>query len=176
MTPLTHILYVKERPLRSQSNKGTAGCLALAVVLVLVLSTCPAEKFTVSTFQEPANTFQAHFEAAEPAQKCSGERLPAIITPPTHISFAENFCQFNTTISYTQNATSGGTSFSYNISFSMDGLAEVSPEGQIVRYSNFSWITPVSHFANYTDNIGSDGMNVTANVTEASGAWTPNGI
>ena len=118
---------------------------------------------------------QVRSRGLQPAPDCSAEALHSIIAPPLHLSLAESYCQFNTTVSYSQ-SSAGSAQSSYVITFSMDGLAEVDPSGQIVQYSNFSWVVPVIHFGNITDGRGSDGINVSANVTAATGEWTPSGV
>jgi hypothetical protein len=127
-------------------------------------------------FQNPSLAYQVHPEAIQPVQACQSRWLPTVIAPLQHIALAESFCNFETNVSYSLNSTGANAASTYNISFSMDGLAEVSPGGQIVQYSNFSWIAPAFDFWNNTGGVGNDGKNATANVTAASGAWTPSGI
>jgi hypothetical protein len=87
--------------------------------------------------------------------------------------FGENLCQFNTTVSLTQNSTNGGSSSTYNVSIVADGLAEIDSAGNVVRYSNLSENQANTHFSNNSGGQLILGFGATANVTHAAGIWTP---
>jgi hypothetical protein len=85
---------------------------------------------------------------------------------------------FNETASLTQNVTGENRAMTYNLSSSLDGIAEIGSTGGVVQYSNM--LGNITHVvmvvSNYSNGQIRLGFEAEANVTPASGNWTPGAI
>jgi hypothetical protein len=92
----------------------------------------------------------------------------------THLLVATSGCQAIFSVMYAQNFNNWNASQSYNFSFEIPWIAEVTPAGGLVRLA--SPLAPTAD--NTTVMIGPHEVNLsvtqTLNVTSASGLWSPN--
>jgi len=93
----------------------------------------------------------------------------------THLAVYLNGCQAVFVVQYAENFSQPeNTTNQYNFSFAIPWIAEITPEGSLVRLAN--GLAPVAAMANLTSLPGEVVLTSfeTLNVTNASGNWNPN--
>jgi hypothetical protein len=162
------------RRLQTQRSRGgTLRVVAPAIVFVLLVSMLSTQG--PSGIPSPSHTATYRTDTVDnsPKQSC-GEKSYSVPDASQRLSMVESTCQLNATISFAQNSTNGGATSSDNISFSVGGVAEVDPTGNIVQYANLLGNSLATTFGIFNDGQAYLGINTTANITRASGDWAPN--
>lgn len=149
--------------------------LVVAVSLLLVLSSLSPRGVFLVPRHDPTVSVQSQSRSNPNGADCP-ELTAGDSSGASHLTLSENSCQLNATISLSQNGTNASSPTTYNLTISIDGLAEVTPGGAIVRYSNLLGSYDVRFFANLTGDMLRPYLDSKSNVTNATGQWSPSAI
>ena len=150
---------------RRRPTIGVLGAVAVALGMVLIAG------LIVPSLGRPAVPGpSADRSGASSDLLCNGVNWRT-----THLAVFLNGCQAVFGVQYAENFSQAPNSTNqYNFSFAIPWIAEVTPEGALVRLAN--GLAPVAAMANLTHLPGEVVLTSfeTLNVTNASGNWNPN--
>jgi len=172
-----HQLVLRKRFPMSRCRSAISLGVVLTTSLLLVVSLWwPLKAPDVQTMGSSA-IHSPHFATSHYGSNC-GTLKGEVPSSIGRLSVLMGTCVFNMTASLTRNTTGSNPATRYNLSSSLDGIAEISSGGSVVQYSNLSGNSTqvMSIVVNRSGGYSRLGFEAAVNVTSASGSWTPSAI
>lgn len=164
---------------RSHRQPGLSVCrLALILAIAFCIATSSVILFSDAQVSSSANS------APGPSGRNTGNSAEVRLShnchgvqyQTDHLDVVLGGEQILASVNWAQNFSVWNATTSYNYSFDLWGLAEVTPSGQVVEYSNL--MNPVCATTSMTTSTNEVDLSIneTQNVTSASGNWTPSAV